>query len=78
MSVTPAFSIEPPRTSPFGEYRTPMTANGSSATWDVASEAETESIYECLDCGTRVTGTSHPGSCSNCDAAFRNCATSIE
>ncbi|MFC6905292.1 rubrerythrin-like domain-containing protein [Halalkalicoccus tibetensis] len=57
-----------------------MTANGTSPTltWDVASAAETESAYECLDCGTRVTGTSHPGSCPNCDASFRNCATSIE
>ncbi|WP_336362392.1 rubrerythrin-like domain-containing protein [Halalkalicoccus salilacus] len=71
-------SIGASRTSPSGKYCEPMTANGTSPTWDVASDSETESTYECLDCGTRVTETSHPGSCPNCDASFRNCATSIE
>ncbi|MDL5363005.1 rubrerythrin-like domain-containing protein [Halalkalicoccus sp. NIPERK01] len=55
-----------------------MTANGTSTTWDVASDAGTESTYECLECGTRVTATSHPGNCPECEASLRNCATSIE
>ncbi|ADJ13454.1 rubrerythrin-like domain-containing protein [Halalkalicoccus jeotgali] len=54
-----------------------MAAN-STLTWDVASDPETESIYECLACGARVSATSHPGSCPECEAPLRNCATSIE
>lgn len=57
-----------------------MAANRSTAkpTWDVASEPETESTYECLACGTRVSDTTHPGSCPECGASLRNCATPIE
>lgn len=67
-------------TSTAGKYCLAMPKNGSSPnpTWDVASDPEAESIYECLSCGTRVTDTSHPGSCPRCDDPLRNRATSIE
>ncbi|WP_336342830.1 rubrerythrin-like domain-containing protein [Halalkalicoccus ordinarius] len=57
-----------------------MTANDTSPnpTWDVASDPDAESIYECLSCGARVTDTSHPGSCPRCDDPLRNRATSLE
>lgn len=74
------FGIAPASTSAIGKYCVTMPANRSPVrpTWDVASDPETESTYECLSCGTRVIDTSHPGACPECGASLRNCATSIE
>jgi rubrerythrin len=56
-----------------------MAANRSGDTCqDVPIEPDAASIYECLDCGERLSATSHPGTCPECDAAFRNCGTPLE
>ena len=45
---------------------------------DAEYEPEAEYEYECLDCGTTVTGTSHPGPCPDCGATLRNRHTPLE
>lgn len=45
---------------------------------DVPTDPDDESVYECLDCGKRLTATSHPGSCPRCGAPLRNCGTPLE
>lgn len=36
------------------------------------SDADTESVYECPSCGNRMTVTTKPGMCPDCDAPMRN------
>lgn len=45
---------------------------------DVPSEGDSETKYECLDCGTVVVRDSHPGSCADCGGIFQNRAMSLE
>ncbi|WP_254765969.1 rubrerythrin-like domain-containing protein [Salinilacihabitans rarus] len=45
---------------------------------DAPYDPETESTYECLECGRTVVSEGHPGTCPNCDATFRNRAMPIE
>jgi rubrerythrin len=45
---------------------------------DVPIEPDAASIYECLDCGERLSATSHPGTCPECSASLRNCGTPLE
>ncbi|QLG28893.1 rubrerythrin-like domain-containing protein [Halorarum halophilum] len=45
---------------------------------DVPNDSATESAYECLNCGTIVTATSHPGPCPECGEEMQNRAMSLE
>ena len=46
--------------------------------YDAPDDTGTESTYECLQCGTIVTASSHPGSCPECGAEMQNRAMSLE
>ncbi len=46
--------------------------------FNVEEEPESESIYDCLNCGKIVTSDSHPGECEACGGGFRNRAMSLE
>lgn len=41
-------------------------------------DPETESTYECLQCGRLVTADQHPVDCPDCDGGMQNRAMSLE
>ncbi|MFP8957450.1 rubrerythrin-like domain-containing protein [Natrialbaceae archaeon A-CW3] len=45
---------------------------------DAPYDPTTESTYECLECGRTETSVSNPGTCPNCEVAYRNTAMPIE
>jgi hypothetical protein len=44
---------------------------------EAANSPDDESTYECLQCGTVVTSSTHPGSC-DCGGEFQNRGNSLE
>ncbi|MFH5797156.1 rubrerythrin-like domain-containing protein [Haladaptatus sp. DYF46] len=45
---------------------------------DIEHDPTTESKYECPRCGTIVTATHHPGTCTDCHVHLRNRGTPLE
>lgn len=45
---------------------------------DAPYDPEAESTYECLECGDTVSSKLNPGTCPNCNVAYRNTAMPIE
>lgn len=39
---------------------------------DIEYNSDDEYEYECLNCSTTVTASSHPGGCPECDTTMRN------
>ncbi|MDS0477242.1 rubrerythrin-like domain-containing protein [Natrinema sp. 1APR25-10V2] len=46
--------------------------------FDAQDDSETESTYECLQCGEIARSTSHPGNCPECNNVMQNRANSLE
>ncbi|WP_148225414.1 rubrerythrin-like domain-containing protein [Haloterrigena turkmenica] len=46
--------------------------------FDVQEDAETESTYECLQCGEIAKAASHPVNCPNCGKVMQNQTNSLE
>ncbi|MFC6785849.1 rubrerythrin-like domain-containing protein [Halobaculum halobium] len=45
---------------------------------DIDPYDASEALFECVGCGTRLRGASHPGTCPECESAVRNIAVSRE